>query len=246
MVVLRIIFCHHHSFILNRMVVAKEYLREKLYLRLVAIANELSLQLMAVYILEILGDGNNVLYKLLSFSSEERFLDCLVHCAFMTSKRSLMAKALQRYLLGKHKVQYHRPQIQLERIHVLILYSSKGFSGSIQENINCSRQVKPTLSLDDEWHKLIKDFENKEREASNPPAAGPIAPESPSKALQIPERRTTIPPRLQNASSLLPDPIDMMQCSKPVPVRHPPAGKENPIDMHSTPIPIRRNDGGRK
>jgi hypothetical protein len=45
----------------NRMMVTKDNLREKLYLRLAVIADEISVQLLAVYILEILGDGNNAL-----------------------------------------------------------------------------------------------------------------------------------------------------------------------------------------
>jgi hypothetical protein len=110
----------------------------------------------------------------------------------------------------------------------------------IQKQIQLSRQAKPTLTSDDEWHKLIKDFENKKTEASNPPATGPLAPEN-----QTPERRTTASPILNSASSPLPDPIDV-QCSTPIPTRHPPAGKENPIDMHSTPTPIRQNNGGGK
>jgi hypothetical protein len=222
------------------MMVTKDDLRDKLYFRLVSIADELlSLQLMAVYIFEILGDGNNALYKLLSFSSKERFLDYLVHCDFVTSDRHLTAKALRRYLLGKYKVQYHQPMLQRERIHILVLCSSKGYYGSIQESIKWSRQANPTLSSnEDEWHKHIKDFENENTEASIPPATGPTAPENhPSK------RRTTTPrPRLNNASSPPPDPIDM-QCSTPIlmrrryqqgilqqPTRHPPTGIQKSFD----------------
>jgi hypothetical protein len=194
----------------------------------------------------MLGDGNNTMYKLLSFSSKEHFFDYLFLCNFMTSKRTLTAKALRRYLLGKHNVQYHRPQLQQERIHILVLSSREGYSGSIQENINWSRHAKPTFSSDDEWHKLIKDFENEKAEALNPPATGPIAPVNPSKLIQTPERRTTAPSSLNNATS----PIDL-QCSTPIPTtpiptRHPQAGKENPIDMHSTPTPTRHNNGGGK
>jgi hypothetical protein len=67
------------------MMVSKDDLREKLYLRLAAIADELSVQLLAVYILEILGDGNNALYKLLAFSSRERSGRGFVHGPFSWS-----------------------------------------------------------------------------------------------------------------------------------------------------------------
>jgi hypothetical protein len=91
------------------MMVTKDDLRNKLYFRLVAIADELSQQQVAVYISEILGDGTNALYKLLSFSSKERLLDYLVRCDFMTSEYALKTKALRKYLLQKPKVQYHKP-----------------------------------------------------------------------------------------------------------------------------------------
>jgi hypothetical protein len=141
----------------NRIMVTKDDLWEKVYLRHAAIADELSVQLLAVYMLEILGDGN-----------------------------------------GKCKVQYHKPQLRQAKIHVLVLFSGKGYSGTIQENINWSRKVNPTLTLDDEWHKLINYFEKQKMEASNPPATGPINPENPSMALQASERITT---RLNNAGS---------------------------------------------
>jgi hypothetical protein len=176
------------------MMVTKDDLRDKLSFRLVGIGDEVSQQQVAVYISEILGDSTNALYKLLSFSSKECLLDYLVHCDFMTSKYAMKTKALRKYLLQKPKVQYHKPGLSQENLHVLLLYTSTGYSGLIQKQIKWSRHAKPPLTSNDGWHKLIKDFENKKTEASNTPATGPIAPGNLSMSLQTPKRRATASP----------------------------------------------------
>jgi hypothetical protein len=234
----------------NRTMVTKDDLREKLSLRLAAIADELSVQLLTVYILEIFGDENNALYKVLSFSSRERFLDYLVHCDFMTSKHVLKTKALRKYLLSKRKIQYHRPQLQQARIHVLVLCSSgEGYSGTIQENVNLSRKAKPALTLDDEWLMHLQDFDRENSAATNP--REPLAQENPTEDPQTPERRKQAPPRKNNASSPQPtgqNPINMMQLATPIRTGNlpPQPANQNPLDMHSTPTTTRGNGGGKR
>ena len=226
--------------------VTKDDLWDKLYSRLVAIANELSHQLGSIYISEILGDNTNALYKLLSFSLKERLLDYLTCCDFMTSGHALKTKSLRRYLLQKPKVQYHKPGIQLEKLHVLVLHTSERYSaGSIQEQIYWSRQAMPPLSLDDEWLKLLQDFDSEDLDASEP-----ITPAPPTEAPQMPTRRSTAPPRMNYASSCPPadgNPFPM-QLSTPIPMRNLPplANNKNPLDIHSTPTPTRRNGGDGK
>jgi hypothetical protein len=158
----------------------------------------------------------------------------------MTSKQASKTNALHKYLLQKPKVQYHRSGLSQEKLHILVLYTSEGYSGLIQKQITWSRQANPTLTSGDEWHKLIKDFENKKMETT-----GPITPENPSMALKNPGRRTTASPRLNSTSSPPPNPINV-QCSTQIPTRYPPADKENPIDMHSTPTLVRPTNGSGK
>jgi hypothetical protein len=224
--------------------VTKDNLRDKLYLRLVSIAEELSHQQVAVYISEILGDSTNALYKLLSFSSKESLLDYLVRCDFMTSEHAFKARLLRKYLLMKPKVQYHRPKLQGKKHHVLVLYTSERYSGLIQEQINWSRQAKLTLRSDDEWLKLLQVFDSKSSDTTN--SGVPITQENPTEAPRTPERRSAAPPRMNNASS--PPSANRMQLSTPILVRNLPPSLANnsPLDMHSTPTTTRTNGGGKR
>jgi hypothetical protein len=149
--------------------VTQNDLRDRLRRRLQEIALELQSYgedegVPEVYISEIFGDKKNALYRILDFPTNEKYVKYLSLCDYVhqvDNKNVLKTKPFKAFTrtLKTGSLEYHRPQIKGNKIHVLVLRALTNYSGTIQERLFASQMSDDMTKANDDWACLIQDFE---------------------------------------------------------------------------------------